>query len=315
MAVTLDNILNHIPRWYSILDKVEGANNTALDVTIDNNGNLINYPEGPANRPLSDLRADILNLYNIISVAHNSDGSHTGKIVVDDLDCSNSPINEYLLSYDEANNKFKWVEKNITDEKVKCDPNDPTPGYISEKIDTSTLEVDDINHVIKVKSNIYAPINHSHTPDQVGLANVVNKLQISVEAAEFASILNGMKSTPTDDDLFIIEDSQTNFSKKYTTLSAIKNSPSDIRLKKDIQNLEYSLNDICKLNPIQFSYKNEEKIRFGLVAQELKEIIPEIVEEDKDGYLSIRYQELIPVLIKAIQKLKEEIEKLKQKIK
>lgn len=53
------------------------------------------------------------------------------------------------------------------------------------------------------------------------------------------------------------------------------------------------------------------KIHFGLSAQELQTIYPNLVEEGQDGYLAVNYVELVPVLIKAIQELNEEIDALK----
>ena len=56
-------------------------------------------------------------------------------------------------------------------------------------------------------------------------------------------------------------------------------------------------------------YRN--RIHYGLIAQELQEIIPDIVYEGVDGYLSVNYIEIIPFLIKAIQDLKSEINEMK----
>ena len=49
----------------------------------------------------------------------------------------------------------------------------------------------------------------------------------------------------------------------------------------------------------------------GVIAQELKEIIPESVRENDTGYLSVRYEKIIPLLIEAIKELNEEIKILK----
>ena len=61
--------------------------------------------------------------------------------------------------------------------------------------------------------------------------------------------------------------------------------------------------------------KDQEKLysrrHFGLSAQELKEIYPNLVLEAQDGYLYVNYTELVPVLIRAIQELKEELDAVK----
>ena len=50
---------------------------------------------------------------------------------------------------------------------------------------------------------------------------------------------------------------------------------------------------------------------FGLIAQELKDIYPTLVQEGQDGYLSINYIELVPILIRSIQTLKQELDEVK----
>jgi hypothetical protein len=81
---------------------------------------------------------------------------------------------------------------------------------------------------------------------------------------------------------------------------------SDRRLKKDIIPLNYGLTDILKLNPVSYHWKdkpNQTQKSIGLIAQELQEVISEVVSvEGKDQKtLYVNYTELIPVLIKAIQ--------------
>ena len=49
----------------------------------------------------------------------------------------------------------------------------------------------------------------------------------------------------------------------------------------------------------------------GLIAQELRELYPNLVEESQDGYLAVNYVELVPVLIRAIQELKAELDAVK----
>ena len=45
----------------------------------------------------------------------------------------------------------------------------------------------------------------------------------------------------------------------------------------------------------------EQKVKIGLLAQEVQKVFPELVNEDKNGMLSLNYQGLIPILIKALK--------------
>ena len=49
----------------------------------------------------------------------------------------------------------------------------------------------------------------------------------------------------------------------------------------------------------------------GVIAQELQEILPEAVAEKTDGYLGVRYEKIIPLLIQSIKELQLEIKELK----
>jgi hypothetical protein len=85
---------------------------------------------------------------------------------------------------------------------------------------------------------------------------------------------------------------------------------SDIRLKNNIRPMSYGLKQILELNPVSFTWKeNPEQQKIGLIAQEVKKIIPEVVFEGEN--LGLNYAELVSVLIKAIQEQQEIINKLK----
>jgi len=84
---------------------------------------------------------------------------------------------------------------------------------------------------------------------------------------------------------------------------------SDLRLKKNISNLENQLEKVMKMRPTRYQFKAQEgeEYSLGLIAQELQKIVPEVVteisskEEEGNDYLGVSYSELIPVLIGAIQ--------------
>lgn len=108
-------------------------------------------------------------------------------------------------------------------------------------------------------------------------------------------------------------------------ITAYGTVPSDISLKKDIKDIHNPLEDILKLRPISYILKDDNSEHYGLIAQELEKVLPKIVQETellKDGkevdhdniYKSIRYDELIPHLIGAIQEQQKRIESLERKI-
>ena len=95
---------------------------------------------------------------------------------------------------------------------------------------------------------------------------------------------------------------------------------SDERLKTNIKPVDDSLNKIIKLNGVSFEWKDgyddrvQNKTNLGVIAQDVQEVIPEIVKERKDGYLAVQYDQLVPVLIEAVKDQQKQIDELKKKL-
>jgi hypothetical protein len=90
---------------------------------------------------------------------------------------------------------------------------------------------------------------------------------------------------------------------------------SDYRIKKDITPLNTDTYSVDNLNPVQFKFKQSDKESIGLIAHELQEHFPFLVEGTKDGkeIQSVNYIGLIGVLIKEIQELKRRVANLELK--
>lgn len=88
---------------------------------------------------------------------------------------------------------------------------------------------------------------------------------------------------------------------------------SDIAYKANIKDLKYGLNEILKLQPKEFDFKQDGSHQVGLVAQEVEKIIPEVVS-GKEGEKGLSYGNLVAVLVKAIQQQQAQIESLKVEI-
>jgi hypothetical protein len=73
---------------------------------------------------------------------------------------------------------------------------------------------------------------------------------------------------------------------------------------------------VDKLNPVYFRFKNDNKESIGLIAHELQEYYPFLVDGEKDGKQTqtVNYNGLIGVLIKEIQELKKRVSQLENKI-
>jgi len=96
-------------------------------------------------------------------------------------------------------------------------------------------------------------------------------------------------------------------------VTAVNVSPSDKRLKKDINTLDNALSNTLSLRGTSYFWKDNNKPQrkqVGVIAQELEEVYPELVHTNDKGYKSVNYSQLTAVLIEAIKTLNAKVESL-----
>lgn len=91
---------------------------------------------------------------------------------------------------------------------------------------------------------------------------------------------------------------------------------SDRRIKKEICDLEYGMEQIMKLRPVHYKLIDSDVPQVGFIAQEVYEVIPEVVEKpaQENGRWTMSYGNLIAVTVKAMQEQQAVIEKQKSEI-
>ena len=96
---------------------------------------------------------------------------------------------------------------------------------------------------------------------------------------------------------------------------------SDIRLKDNIEVIKGSLDKIGEIRGVEFDWNEkspgwarERGHDVGVIAQEVQKVLPEVVQERKNGYLGVDYKRIIPLLIESVKELKQEVEDLKKKL-
>lgn len=88
---------------------------------------------------------------------------------------------------------------------------------------------------------------------------------------------------------------------------------SDERLKENIEPIPFALDKVKDLRGVNYNLIGNSELQAGFIAQEIQEVIPEVVSEDKNGYLGVNYSGVVPYLVEAIKELKEEIKELKSR--
>jgi len=99
-------------------------------------------------------------------------------------------------------------------------------------------------------------------------------------------------------------------------------STSDKKLKENIKPLDNALDKVLKISGVEFDWKEltekeKETIHgnqghdVGVIAQEIEEVLPEVVTTRDTGYKAVKYEKIVPLLIQAIKEQQKQIEELK----
>jgi len=94
---------------------------------------------------------------------------------------------------------------------------------------------------------------------------------------------------------------------------------SDKRLKDEIIPISNPLDKINSIGGYSFVWNNEKQNiyngkDYGVIAQEIEEILPELVQNRENGYKAVKYDKLVSLLIEGIKELSKEVQELKKKI-
>ena len=99
-------------------------------------------------------------------------------------------------------------------------------------------------------------------------------------------------------------------------------SCSDVRYKKDFFHIDHSLESILSLNGVYYHWRSDEfpdmqfsnERQIGFSAQEVEKLFPEIVKTDANGYKSVDYGRLTPVLVEAVKEQQQKIDNLEKQL-
>ncbi len=98
---------------------------------------------------------------------------------------------------------------------------------------------------------------------------------------------------------------------------------SDMRFKKDIMPLNGALEKVNNLQGVTYNWRVDEfkdrnfseKSNLGIIAQEVEKVVPEVVRTSSDGYKSVEYSKLVPLLIEGIKEQQKIISELSERLK
>jgi len=100
------------------------------------------------------------------------------------------------------------------------------------------------------------------------------------------------------------------------------NQSSDLRFKTNILPLNSALPKLMIMQPVTYNWKVKEfsnrgfttDLQIGFIAQDVQKLFPELVTTGTDGYLSLDYSKVTPILVKAVQEQQEIINQMREQI-
>jgi hypothetical protein len=93
---------------------------------------------------------------------------------------------------------------------------------------------------------------------------------------------------------------------------------SDKNHKEEIEPISDSkIEKLLDLEPVEYKLKTDTKRKkhYGLIAQDVEEVYPELISDSNLGFKTVNYMELIPLLLLKMKNMQKEIDELKEQIK
>lgn len=148
------------------------------------------------------------------------------------------------------------------------------------------------------------------TATQTLQANTFSISNLNATNANFTGIVTASTLSSTDFTATIINATNGNFTGIVTATNF--NSTSDISLKENIETFNNALEVVTQLRGVSFDWKETKSSSIGIIAQELEEVLPELVMNSNPK--TVNYNGLIGVLIEAVKELSQEVKELKEQL-
>jgi hypothetical protein len=202
-------------------------------------------------------------------------------------------------------------------------------GWVTDQTDhftTNWVLSTDQNSFYKGQSNasVYSATGGGGTSDRLSI-NVGNNGEPSNWMVAEVIVFN--RTLSTEEILYV----ETYLARKYglpnnnnyfqgninATGDIIAYFSSDVKLKDNISAIESPLEKISKINGVSFNWNDKQSVYetgkkdYGVIAQEVEEVLPELVTTRDSGYKAVRYEKIVPLLIEAIKEQQHQIDELK----
>lgn len=288
--------------------------------TATTNIKIINDSLSKTKSDVTTLQSSVTNITSTISSITSNIGNlleSFGTIRDNQTNTINQVTNinkKLILTQDDLANTKSDIKNNINVNisALKTDLNN-TKNQITNNINVNinNIQNDLTNTRNEISNNITTNITtlrNDLNSNVTTLTNSINHAQTDID-----DLRNNLVNTSNDISIIYTQANKNNIRTIYFKNAEIDNIVSkdftllsDKRLKKNIENIKYP-KKLFELNAKKYNWIDSNKNDTGFIAQEVKELFPEMVNEDKNGILSVSYIKFIPLIVEIIKKQNHEI--------
>jgi hypothetical protein len=288
-----NNRLNNLEATTSSLNSFSSSINTTIKTKLDTDG-VISGSSQVSYVGLSNIPSGIISSSAQIDTLFNIDGIVSGSSQVISL----LPTGTISGSAQISGSIFTTISGDIAI---------TTNGVATIQANSVALGVDTTGNYMSGLTQ-GTGVTISHTPGEGSTATISIAQAVATDSnIQFGSIGVGTAASGVSGEIRATGDITAFYS-------------SDIRLKQNIQPIQNALEKIESISGNTYDWKEGyEEIHshkgndVGVIAQEIEEILPQIVTNRDNGYKAVQYEKIIPLLIEAIKELSAKIKGLENK--
>jgi hypothetical protein len=244
---------------------------------------------------------------------------------------NSSNINVSQLTFDTLNGVNMIITNNSTIENIDTNSIQLNSGNLNTtnsvitkniSLDNGNVSTLDINYDLRIKGSTHFGIANMIDNNEFGIMNITTGNVNPEPSLSFVRKNNYVWNMGYDNGSndFVIYDGNVGV-RLTATNSQSWSSVSDERYKKNIETMNEieAMNKVMNGRGVYYNYlsdKDEAQRKVGFIAQELAEILPEVVDipENPEELYTVRYQEVYPLLVQALKGASKEVKELKAKL-
>jgi len=222
---------------------------------------------------------------------------------MDDIDRSTALINNRVLKYDAASKKFVGTTAaggQSLDEVLDIG-NSTTKGIVVGVVTASQFSGNitgdasiNVTGIITAQ-RIFSSVHGEFTGGSVSASNIVGT----------ALSISGIST-------FTGQTNHSTISASGTVTATDFNSTSDVKLKKNIKQIEDPISKIMTIEGVSFNWKSDNRPSLGVIADQLENTLPELVSDDDPK--TVNYNGLVGLLIECVKNQQQQIDELKDQL-